>query len=895
MTELLRFGFDEDVVPGDFEWPKQRVFINGKMHEKDVKLGGYQLGDHDLPVAHYRAEQERIFGDLHDRKYPVVFFEAETGAGKTSNVPLAAFETGNFDVTYLAEPRIVLAREARKRLVMLAAQVYGQERAEQIIGFATSSESVLHPDNRIIVGTHGYVSGTISHRREEDLVNSLLIVDEFHDREKEGDTVLEVAKALGVPSVVMSATIDTESLSKHHSQYDGTPSPILHMEGRKYSIDERYMDDATKAAAWSLNQGYDTLYLLPRVEDIKLETDRISSRVERPHIILPFHGQQSQSLQDRALLRSYDVPKLILSTKIGSTGLTVGVDVVVIPDLSRTTILGKGGVDSLVLQHPPASEVTQAEGRVSRDRPGGIAIHAPYHLTPTDLPPNPDTYDTPEITRSRADDLILHLGTAGLRLGNMSEVSEKIAKKLDYKDLPSDQEVERSLTRLRHLGALSIDNMLTDIAYEMAKLPVDSQLKRMIVASREYSEEVHRYMIIAACVAQFNGVVALGQEASGNRLSNERRADMLRDLDVFLRALDMHTAEQDMHGILPQRIERIIAHANEICKREGIDELDGNRLPDEDERQQLLKSMATGIEEIFVRKGKGKYRDPRDGRITRQLLAESAVRRAARVAGVPWNLETITRSGKLTRRHFITRGMEVDMSQLSEIVPGRSRYEECDYEVAANGKIMTHHEVYFDDRPTGYHKIMPAEKVTEGLRNFVIKGLFQQELKHEELLPEVARKFRQEVAGLRKLEHRATYEVGVEYLLEELQKEMERDLPGTADDLEELLRHVDINQLRSFLSNKERSRITATSPEKILVQSDNGVGIKLSVEYKDKAAMLHLPDFATLRDLPSYIPELDGRRVFVRIGSETRVHDFYEAKEKYRLNRSDRRKSDNRS
>lgn len=886
----MRFGHDERVLSLAKEWPKQRVSVDGKSIEVDAKPGGYLLGDHDLPVAKYRAEQERIFHELHDRRYPVVFFEAATGGGKTSNTPLAALETNLFDVTYVAEPRIVLAREARKRLVTLAAEAYGQERAEQLIGFATSAESELHPDNRVVVGTHGYISGAISHQRNAGLQNSLLIVDEFHDREKEGDTVLEVAKALDVPAVVMSATIDTESLSQHHCRYDGTPAPVLRMEGRQYSIEELSMPDATQAAIWSMNQKKDTLYLLPRVEDIELEASRISGKVKVPHVILPFHGQQSAIMQNRAL-RQYDVTKLIIATgKIAGTGLTTGVDTVIIPDVSRTETLGRGGVPSLVLQRPPDSEVVQAMGRVSRDRPGGIAIRAPYHLTPKNLPPNHSTYDKPEIMRTRVDGLILRLGTAGLRLGNMQDFTTQVAKKLDYKDLPSDKEVERSVTRLRRLGAISIDNMFTNIAYEMATLPVDPQLARMIVASRDYPDDVRRYMIAAACVAQFNGVVAIGQEATGNGLSKERRADMLRDLDVYLQSLDMGADEQASHGILPQRIDRIIAHITEVCGREGVDDVEDSRLPTEEEREQLLACMATGIEELFIKKGKDQYRDPRDRRIGRRLPAESPLRRGlARVAGTPWNLETMSRGGRLARRYFIIRGMQVDMERLPSLVPERCGYEERDYEVASDGTIVAHHEVFFDGQPTGYRVAKPIEKVSEGLRGFVVRGLFQEELKNEELLPDAARRFREEVKALKLLEHRSSYDIGSDYLLEEMQKEMERDMPVEAGSVEELLGSVDYHHLRSFISNKERQKIIESSPRRIAVSGKDGTKMQIGVTYKDHAAIINVPNFTTLRELPSFIPELDGRRVLIRIGSDEKTLDYYQAKEKYQLSRSARR------
>ncbi len=427
MTELLRFGFDKDVIPRDVEWPKQKVFIDGKIQEQDVKPGGYLLGNHDQPVARYRAEMDKSFHKLHNGEYPVEFWQGETGCGKTTNYGVAAVESGLFEKVYQSEPRIALARATRNRIVSVMSRVYGAEKASNLVGFACSTESILHPDNKLIIATHGYVTGDISHRSEDYLQNCLVIVDEFHDREVEGDTVLESAKALGVPAKVTSATFDAESLAAHHCRYDGTPAPILTMEGRMFPIEEKHMPDATDAVVAELNAGRDVLYLLSRVDDVNSEVSRIASRVDRPHVLLPFHGEQSQVEQDK-VQQTYNIPRAIIATKIGGSGHTFSVDTVVTTDMSRWTYLKKG-VPTLGLHRPPESEVIQAIGRISRDRPG-VAIHAPYHKTPKDLPPNPAKYDTPEITRSRVDGLIVRLGTAGLRLGNMDELTVKIAKKL---------------------------------------------------------------------------------------------------------------------------------------------------------------------------------------------------------------------------------------------------------------------------------------------------------------------------------------------------------------------------------------------------------------------------------------------------------------------------------
>lgn len=889
MTNLLKFERDTGGEMGTpKKWPLQRLIIDGKPLDVEAKPGGYLLGNHDYPVARYRAQHEELFKGLHNGDYPVAFDVGETGCGKTTNVPLAALETGLFDnKIYVGEGRIVQAYATRERLVMLLAEVYGEDAANQMVGFASATEKILHPENKIVVATYGYVTGELSHRTDEELQDSLVIVDEYHQREAEGDTILEVAKVRSVPSLVMSATINAEELAEHHCKHDGTPAPILRMEGRMYPTGELFMEDATKAALWCINEGRDVLYMLPRVADIQLEQSKIAGLAKRPHVIVPFHGEQSLRLQQRALEPKGDIPRVILATEMGGTSLTFDVDDVINPGIVRNITLQKG-VEALALQRPSKAKSKQFDGRVGRVREG-LVIHAPYSLMPKDLPPNPNDYDVPEMQRMRLDSLIIRLGTAGMRLGNMDELSGRIAKRLDYKDLPSPDEIERSLSRVRKLGGLAADNILTGTAYEMAKLNVDAQLARMIVASRLYSEDVHRYMVMAAAVAQHNGIVSRNQDSPGFKLSQERRADLLRDLDIYLHSLSMSMSEQESQGILPQRVDKISKLVDELFERENLNPATEMHLPAEREREELLRCMATGIEELFARKSAGKYRDPRDGRLSRTLLKESAVRPVARIAGTPWNLETISKSAKLKRLHFITRAMEVDVSQLPSIVPDRCTFEERDFEISPDGEILTHFEVIFDEQSTGYHVIKPIESMTEGLRDFAIRGLFQQELKHEELLPEKARKFRREVAELRELQHRSIDDLHVDYLLTEMQQEMSEHLPSDVTHLEELLSHVDSNHLRAFLNNKRRKEIRENSPTKLRF-GENGSELSVKVRYDNHAALLYVPSFMALRAMPGHIPQLDGRNVMVQIGDDPKTLEYYTTWQKYQGSRSSRRK-----
>ncbi len=872
------------------QWPEQVVFRDERPLYLPAPANGYRFGDSDLPIARYRRAYEELLGGLSEGIYPIAFIEGETGCGKTTNGPLAALESGLFDKILVAQPYILLARETRKRLVYQLSKDMGCD-ASDLVGYATAADSELHADNRIVCGTHGYIQGLIAHASSHELGETLLMVDEYHDRGVEGDTVLEVGKARQVPSIVMSATMNSAELARHHCQHDGTPAPILKMEGRTFPIKEIAMDNSTAAASWAVQQGYDTLYMLPRKADVEREMSRLAVRIKRPHVLLPLHSEMPPSEQEQAL-RRYDLPRAVVATEIAGTGLTPDVDAVVVSGIGRTTSLQKG-VSALTIQHLPEAKVRQQIGRCGRDRPG-IAIRAPYDKTPKDLPPNPDIYDKPEIMRTRLDSLLLRLGSAGLRIGNTEIGGGTAAQRLDYSDLPSEKENQYAIERLQRMGALALDLTLTDTGEEMATLPVDVQYARMIVSARDYSEEIHKLMIAAACVAQFNGVVTSKGEGKWEALSGEYQADMLRDLDLYIKATQMSPDEYANYSILPQRIEKITQHIGEIYKREGYESYIGEiDVPTTHKRKQLTNCILSGSEELFMRqKGSKGYRDPRDKRIRRQLMSESALPgTTAVVAGTPWNLETISDSGRLVRKYFITNGVEVDLSQLAAVLPERCKYIENEYEITETGDIVAHHELYFDNRPTGYKEQRSIGEAGEDIRDFVMDGLFRVSLAGEEKLPEEAWRFRKEINALRDLEHRASYGLGVEELLADIRNELLENLPTSFATLDDMFSLLDSNSVRGFLTNRERKEIQAMAPDKIEVKGVNGQSIKLNVTYYDKNAYLDLANHEVLRSLPDLIPGLDGRKVYVRIGNSSKCEDYYTMKVKYAHTRSNRRKA----
>lgn len=836
----------------------------------------YQLGNPDLPFATKRPEFEQFLTDMVEHDIPVGIVTAETGAGKTTTAPQAAYETGLFKTIYVAEPRIILARETRKRIVHEMSESLGYD-ASRLVGYGTSSESDLHDDNKIIIGTHGYISQRLIHSDEHDLNDTLLLADEYHDREVEGDVAVEVAKNKGVPTVLMSATIDTDRLSQFHCSYDGQrPAPTLAIEGRTYPVERRQMEDSTEAVAWAVNNGLTVLYYLPGKYDIDAEIGRVTRMAEVRHTPLPLHGEQTAEEQSR-IFKEHAYPKVIYSTNVGDSGMTPDVDVVVDSGLTKKVVL-RGGVETLTTQLTSHATSKQREGRCGRNKPG-IYIEAPYSGAPAELIGQTRAdYSSPEIYDKRLEGVSLRLAQAGLDLYT-----------LDLPDRPKEREIDRANNRLRNLGAMAIDASITDIGKEMAHLPLDPNLARMVVASRDFSDDIHRLMIAGAAVAQLGGVGArMKDKEQWRRLSKDRTSELLRDLDVYMRALHMNDDQRANYNILDQKMRKVQRQIDVVAEREHIDMEYFDRIPTEVERQQLLECMASGIDEIFVHRGKGIYRDYKRNQ-KRKLPHNITLGGSRIVAGKAWNKDKV-RQNTMKTEYLINNAMAVDVETLMRVAPERCSYKDVDYELDEQGNILVHRQVVFSDIPTTMNIVRPLQESTPELREFIINGLFQESLPNEAALPDEMQKFRREILELRDYEHRATEQLDVEGLLQDIQAEIKTLVPKSAQTMEQIIQYVDANYIRGFMSNEQRRSIRANSPDKLTLDGIDGRQFTVAINYRDHIAEVTVADYDEVRNLPAFISELDGRVVTVRVAGSAKVESYQSVTSgKYAGSRDDRR------
>lgn len=826
--------------------------------------GRYKYGNPELPIAYYRNDLDKFLVNIHDENIPVSMIDGPTGSGKTTTVPQAAYESGLFEKTYVSTGKIFLTREARERCVAEMAQVVGSEAARRMVGYATSSEGELHEDNKIVFVTHGYMSQMMHHNGADMADKVLYIADEYHERDREGDPSVEIAKMYNIPTVLMSATLDRERFANHHRSYDGfRPAPVLQVEGRQYELEHKQMEFSTDAAVWAIENGLDTLYCLPGKAEIDAEIGRISRLTKAPFIALPLHGEQSIADQ-RRVTQKYDKTRLILASKIVDSGVTLSVDAVIDTQLERTVELRRG-VPTLTTRRASKATSTQRGGRAARDKKG-IAISGRYPEAPPILYEGDQLdFNHPEILDNRVDGLALRLAQSDLTI-----------ERINLIDSPSQREQDRANERLRRLGAFTANNTLTELGSEMAHLSLDPYLSRMVVKSRDYSQEVHRYMAIGAAVQQVGGVgMRMKDKESWRRLSKDKQSDLLRDLDVFLLSRHMSDAERDKYNVIDQRIEKVNRQLVSLLQREDLeDTTDPIRLPSEIERQQLLECIVAGSEEVYFHQSRKVYKDL-GRRQNRRISPDSSVKTSRMVVGQPWNQEEMRPKTMMVNQGRRIKGAtSVDAELLKRAAPERCSYRDVDFELEADGTIVVLRELLFDGRPTRDRTKGPLQESTPELRQFVINGLFQDVLRNEAALPETLRAFRQEVVTLRQYEHRALEHIGVEEILRDIQLEIDKIIPEHAWTLDEIMLHADAGFISSFMTNEQRQQIEEISPSHIIVTGDDGKKINIAVQYKDHNAEITAKDYDDVRNLPPFIPELDGRFIMVRVESSGRVESL---------------------
>jgi ATP-dependent helicase HrpA len=432
--------------------------------------------DPALPIS---ARREEIRAAL--ERHQVVIVCGETGSGKTTQLPKILLEMGRGRAGRIGhtQPRRIAARAVAARIAEELGAALGT-----LVGYKVRFHDQLRPESRIKLMTDGILLAETQgdpQLRQYDAI----ILDEAHERSLNIDFLLGYLKRLlpvrpDLKLVVTSATIDAERFARH---FGG--APVIEVSGRLYPVEVRYRpvegdaEDTTReeeerALAEALGElgregEGDVLVFLPGEREIRDAAELLRRRLPGAEI-LPLYSRLSAAEQDR-VFRPGKLRRIVLATNVAETSLTVPrIRYVVDTGLARVKRYSYRNKVEMLRIEP----ISQAAARQRAGRCGRVASGICIRLYSEEDFLQRAPYTDPELLRSSLASVILRAKSLGL--GNVEE--------FPFLDPASPRAIADGYALLAELGAVDDANELTSLGRELARLPLDPRVARMLVAAR---------------------------------------------------------------------------------------------------------------------------------------------------------------------------------------------------------------------------------------------------------------------------------------------------------------------------------------------------------------------------------------------------------------------------
>ena len=453
----------------------------------------------DLPVS---ARRDDILAALHAHR--VVIVCGETGSGKTTQIPKMCLEarrqSGDARPGLLigcTQPRRIAARSVATRIAHeLGGELGG------LVGYKVRFTDKVRTDTAIKVMTDGIL---LAETQGDPLLSryDTIIIDEAHERSLNIDFLLGylrtlVEKRRDLRVVITSATIDAERFSAH---FGG--APVIEVSGRTYPVEIRWRpierDDAERAPATAkpgrdkrdkdapdliaaildatdelAREGPgDILVFLPGEREIRDAAEALRKHHPPGTEILPLFSRLSVAEQDAIFKPTSALRRIVLATNVAETSLTVpGIRYVIDPGTARVKrYSARNKVEQLLVEKVSQASANQRAGRCGRVA-DGICIRL---YDEADFANRPRFTD-PELLRSSLAGVILRMKS--LQLGDVVG--------FPFIDPPGSRLVSDGYQLLAELHALDDQGQLTKIGRQLAKLPLDPRIARMLLAAEQH-------------------------------------------------------------------------------------------------------------------------------------------------------------------------------------------------------------------------------------------------------------------------------------------------------------------------------------------------------------------------------------------------------------------------
>ena len=464
-----------------------------------------------LPVADHADELAEAI-----QSHQVVIVCGETGSGKSTQLPkiLLRLGRGRRGLIGHTQPRRIAARSLATRISEEMGTPVGQAIGYQVRFHDRTSEQTL-----VKLMTDGILLAETGRDKLLERYDTI-IIDEAHERSLNIDFLLGYLKQLlpkrpDLKLIITSATLDAGRFAEHFGSEAGRdgdetkPAPIVTIPGRMFPVEIRYqpvVDDdaagkgegkgdgkgdgkprpdregdwmqATVAATCEAMQEHpgDVLVFMPTERDIREATrqlrGRLQSSIEAGRMeLLPLYGRLSVEAQSKVFEKARG-RRVVLATNVAESSLTVpGIRVVIDPGLARISrYAARSKVQRLPIEPVSQASANQRAGRCGRVGPGlCIRLYSEADFN------NREPYTPPEILRTNLAAVILQIES--LRLGRIEA--------FPFIDPPRPSAIAAGYRTLHELGAIDETERLTPSGKQLARMPVDPRIGRMLIAGRD--------------------------------------------------------------------------------------------------------------------------------------------------------------------------------------------------------------------------------------------------------------------------------------------------------------------------------------------------------------------------------------------------------------------------
>lgn len=449
---------------------------------------------------------------------------------------------------YCTEPRRISAISLAQRVSEEMGEHRGDVGTPRsLVGYAIRLESHTSAQTRLVYATVGIVLRMLESSKGLDDITHL-VIDEIHERSIDTDFLLIVLRSLMVRRpdlkvVLMSATVDAQRFSNYLDN-----APIVQVPGRTFPVAAKFLEDAIQLTGHTNDDAstkeqaaaddddeegmgdsasvsvsgdlsaynartratlskYDeyridynlivkllekvaysadyspfskaVLVFLPGIAEIRQLNDMLVGHPSftRGWLVYPLHSTFSSEEQQAA----FEVPpdglrKIVLATNIAETGITI-------PDVTCVIDTGKHKEmrfdERRQLSRLIQSFIARANAKQRRGRAGRVQEGICFHLfTKYRHDELMAEQQTPEMLRLSLQDLVMRV-----KICKLGDIEQALSAALDP---PSSRNIRRAIDALVEVNALTPREELTPLGQQLAKLPLDAQLGKLILLASIY-------------------------------------------------------------------------------------------------------------------------------------------------------------------------------------------------------------------------------------------------------------------------------------------------------------------------------------------------------------------------------------------------------------------------